>query len=60
MATEIRDKVSVLGTRRDLLAQTWKDRHDIYEQSLDTQVCAGERLSGESDVPQSLVIRGAG
>ena len=38
MANDIQEKVSVLGARRELLGQTWSDRNDIYEQSLDTQV----------------------
>ncbi|XP_043236847.1 spectrin beta chain, non-erythrocytic 2-like isoform X8 [Amphibalanus amphitrite] len=48
MSTDIQDKVNVLGARRDLLAQTWKDRQDIYEQSLDTQIFKRDAAQLES------------
>ncbi|XP_037069817.1 spectrin beta chain, non-erythrocytic 1-like [Pollicipes pollicipes] len=48
MANDIQEKVSVLGARRDLLGQTWNDRNDIYNQSLDTQMFKRDAAQLES------------
>ncbi|XP_059484234.1 spectrin beta chain, non-erythrocytic 2 isoform X2 [Neocloeon triangulifer] len=38
LSSEIRERLSVLETRRKLLVETWARRKHIYEQNLDTQI----------------------